>query len=594
MKQEFLSYFGLLNQNIYTSDILTEAKYALKYKYGIDIENFIFEGDKKFGIKDSEDFAIQNDTVKTLVLINQAIKLCNENIIDDVKYFDKADKKAEELYSAKFLFLIVKTFIQKESIELIENSKKDKGQISLFKTKSKNSVEWRDTSKSSSQFSKYYDNCNSSYFSYFFGKTNNKRYTYNVVPFLVKYQRATFFLPIMAFPACRNIKESIDSKYNSLKSKMGSMDKDERKEAEQVIKFHENENEHSSFQGYLSYLITKTEPEKDYIMTTSFYNKTFRCIHNIILEKSLNQYIKYFKRFLKKYKEKLELDDYIEMNKVKHYNYINDYVAERFNHFSFIQNLACHFDCIYDLKKSELFIPLALSENIYSANLYIQFFSDTILSENLIQFDTSAKSRDSFTYDHSIDRKVQELSKLTQFMNLVYYPALYYTFLLLIIKYKVDLEGIGNLAKILNAENSNKINIRNNTWMSSKEDKQNTIVSLLNLLFKIKAKSDYNKLVEDITYIKKTPNVSYEISRIIYMLQRMYSYPKTLKSNCYCEEFLKVIKNPNLIVDFCSMHNNNTVFPNIVEAWLNQECNESALEQEMHSLSELNNYYGEL
>lgn len=179
-------------------------------------------------------------------------------------------------------------------------------------------------------------------------------------------------------------------------------------------------------------------------------------------------------------------------------------------------------------------------------------------------------------------------------MNLVYYPALYYTFLLLIIKYKVDLEGIGNLAKILNAENSNKINIRNNTWMSSKEDKQNTIISLLNLLFKIKAKSDYNKLVEDITYIKKTPNVSYEISRIIYMLQRMYSYPKTLKSNCYCEEFLKVIKNPNLIVDFCSMHNNNTVFPNVVEAWLNQECNESALEQEMHSLSELNNYYGEL
>ncbi len=101
-------------------------------------------------------------------------------------------------------------------------------------------------------------------------------------------------------------------------------------------------------------------------------------------------------------------------------------------------------------------------------------------------------------------------------------------------------------------------------------------------------------MVEDIAYIKKTPNVSYEISRIIYMLQRMYSYPKTLKSNCYCEEFLKVIKNPNLIVDFCSMHNNNTVFPNVVEAWLNQECNESALEQEMHSLSELNNYYGEL
>ena len=92
---------------------------------------------------------------------------------------------------------------------------------------------------------------------------------------------------------------------------------------------------------------------------------------------SLSLYKKYITNFLPTEKEIMkirknvlknlrELDDYIEMNKVKHYNYINDYVAERFNHFSFIQNLACHFDCIYDLKKSELFIPLALSENIYS------------------------------------------------------------------------------------------------------------------------------------------------------------------------------------------------------------------------------------
>ena len=174
---------------------------------------------------------------------------------------------------------------------------------------------------------------------------------------------------------------------------------------------------------------------------------------------------------------------------------------------------------------SEILMPLVMTQNPYIVDTYIR-----ILAKNhdrqVFRFCSPKYVKFGFNL------QIENISQFTDYMNCVYYPALYMTFHELMSQYNIDLSKITLLLDMLHSDEGDKINYGSLDG-SVREYTKNLIARMRS----VKNAMSYCKLKDSKNFHSFT-KPSKVIGELIYMSQRIV--PNVLQEYFYCDNAFNI------------------------------------------------------
>lgn len=544
--KKLYSILGLLDQ--YNKPI-SEYKYLLKYKFGINVESIHLspqhstENKKRVSEKSidiHELYNTQEPSLQIIALMFLAINKCDDILRSENQFFPSEPDSSNEILASKCLYLITQTFLQAFFNGNLSN---DSGEVKppayIYMTKSTDPSEWTNDSYDPGRFTKNYKKLKNSIFCDFFDFGEKGKAQWRLIPIFAQFERSVFFNPKTLLTR----KSQLLLKGNHKQGQ--AMPKHQEKDQMHCTDSSLNDisNRKSAYENDpLSVLISDKQIEEegwdnanskyktDVILTSYTENRYLSPHINKYLDQCQKNYFTYMKWFFQKYTE-VDWKSYKKKYGNMHYSLINDFISERFLHFRFFDKLiAIGLEGTFNLEKinhSEILMPLVMTQNPYIVDTYIR-----ILAKNhdnqIFRFGSSKY------VGLEINLQIKNISQFTDYMNCVYYPALYMTFHELMSQYNIDLSKITLLLDMLHSDEVDKINY-GSLDVSVREYTKNLIARMRS----VKNAMSYCKL-KDSDNFHLFAKHSKTIGELIFMSQRIFDYPHVLQEYFYCDNAFNI------------------------------------------------------
>ena len=453
MNNAFLSYLGLIpndvfNESVSSIDDLREAEMVLKYRYGIDAELMAQQIEDKY----------KKTELSLRVVLDEVISKCDFALLCEQDFWDgpsiatkkfaqsgKKDSSIVRKYNykinvTKIVFLITKAFLQIENSRTGKNYRwinanhlvddalrydygKLPNDLKTMKIERRNAEAYKE--------SFLYD---------FLQLPEVKKKT--VIPFLLPFYKATIFTGnINMYKNCE-VQDSIVSGSKAAKLYY-EISSDSR-----TPYIDRCEDEYR--------LQKSTETNSTILETPDFDSKINEIIEKRIM-KEYGQFSKFYKSYIYHYSgmisRKKRVETHLGIEPLPYRKDINDFVTERIYHFHFFRAFE---SLVFGARNTDYFnriYNLSMIENVYAIDLYLEMFREKtyVSKSNMITYYYSMNRndpKDSGRNDDVLDMNLCVFNEFIEYMNSIYYPALYYLFISLIKRLGVttnDIENFFNL-----------------------------------------------------------------------------------------------------------------------------------------------------
>lgn len=411
--KQLRSFLGTIGSIEVKDSVLTEFRYMLKYRLGLDISNITYNDDNVYKINTEELLKSDRIEVQILSLMISAIDKCDKTLRSEKLFFNLTSDIEKDIVASKCLYLLIKTFLQAYFEGELDKCFEDtKNLTHIFMTHNKDSSKWLDDAweLESSSFSPHYRRFKKSIFFEFFNSGKANKSKLDIIPILVRFQRSIFFNPKPLIPRKPKVEYSPEGYKNS--------------DLQQLI-----ENKMRS---------ERTDEKEDVVITSHDIKKYCKTWNEQSLAQCGNNYQIYMEWFLKRYSE-VNMDEFKKKCQNRYHDCVNDYICERFFHFSFINKLLTSSLPLERVENPELFMPLVMTENPYVIDIYFNLLTRSYEEEKVLRFDSSVPVNTSF------NSHIENISKFVDYMNRVYNPALYYNFLGMLNKHGIKLSDVNTL-----------------------------------------------------------------------------------------------------------------------------------------------------